>query len=182
MLSAGRKYIQSEFKDRNLNFPDPIHVFVQFLRMVPPGTVSVTCTCLRVSSRQCVVRAELFSESESSSSANTSDPVSTVAIITYGDLSREKGLTQGTKAVPLPDRETDCVKIDDPVVDATPVTSKLHWVAPKSADGLWGHRLGGHNREVWLSFRDGSKVSDTLYLALLADMVRTYFSILNIEH
>lgn len=137
--------------------------------MVPPGTVSVTCTCLRLSSRQCVVRAELSRPFESSSSGNSA--LSTTAIITYGNLGSESGLTLASKQIPLPDRNAECVVVDDPVVDSTPVTSKLNWVAPKSVDGLWGHRLGGHNREVWISFRDGSLISDTRHLALLADLV-----------
>ncbi|BCR95750.1 thioesterase family protein [Aspergillus luchuensis] len=57
-----------------------------------------------------------------------------------------------------------------PFVSSTPVTAKMNWVAPRSPQGLWGHRLGGHNREVWLSFRDGSKLSDVLHLAYLSDL------------
>ncbi|KAE8152434.1 thioesterase-like superfamily-domain-containing protein [Aspergillus avenaceus] len=161
MLSAVQKFNALEFgTDR---FPDPIHVFVQFIHMVPPDQVVVSCQHLRVSSRQCVVRVEVTRNSRAT----------TVGIVTCADLSKERGLTQPSQpafAISLPDRHTECVVIDDPVVDATPVTSKLNWVSPKSADGLWGHRVGGHHREVWLSFRDGSKVSDTLHLALLCDM------------
>lgn len=165
MLSATRRFIELEFADKHL--PDPINVFVQFLSMVRPGDVVIACHCLRVSSRQCVVRVELFQHRGGSSG------LSTMAIVTYGDMSKEKGISQGLDgmATPLPHRERECVRIDDPVVDATPVTRKLHWIAPRSADGLWGHRLGGHNREVWLSFRDDSKISSIFHLALLADMV-----------
>lgn len=126
----------------------------------------ITCHRLRNSSRQCVLRVEL---SRSGSAEST-----TVSIVTFGDLSKEKGLSQDTRPAiptPLPQRQTECVPIDDPVVDATPVTRKLHWVAPKGANGLWGHRLGGHHREVWLSPRDGSKLSSIYHLALLADLV-----------
>lgn len=168
MLSATRKYIELEFPDKHL--PDPIHVFVQFLSMVPPGNVRIACNCLRVSSRQCVVRVELYRQRDTQST----DAPSTVAIVTYGNIPHERGLTQDTKpaiSAPLPKLETECVHIDDPVVGATPVTRKLHWVAPKSANGLWGHRLGGHHREVWLSFRDGSRIASVFHLVMLADMV-----------
>ncbi|KAB8067704.1 thioesterase-like superfamily-domain-containing protein [Aspergillus leporis] len=137
--------------------------------MVPPGQVVVACARLRVSTRQCVVRVEV---ARSAASGKSGIPT-TVGIVTCADLSKEKGLTQHSKpafAVPLPDRHTECVKIDDPVVDSTPVTRKLNWVSPKSANGLWGHRIGGHHREVWVSFRDRSNVSDLLHLALLSDM------------
>ena len=169
MLNATRKFIELEFPDKHL--PDPINVFVQFISMVPPGNVTISCHCLRASSRQCAVRVELCRRRANSSQA--SDSLCTIGIVTYGNIAQEKGLTQdpNIEATPLPSREKECVRIDDPVVDSTPVTRKLHWVAPKSPNGLWGHRLGGHNREVWLSFRDGSKISDPLHLALLADMV-----------
>lgn len=163
MLSATRKFIELEFPDKHM--PDPINIFVQFLSMVPPGEVTISCHCLRVSKRLCIVRVEL--------SRNAAPGPSTVAMVTYGDMSKEKGLSQdpNVTTTPVPKRDAECVRIDDPVVDSTPVTRKLHWVAPKSANGLWGHRLGGHNREVWLSFRDGSKISSVFHLALLADMV-----------
>lgn len=169
MLNATRKFIELEFPDKHL--PDPIHVFVQFISMVPSGNVTISCHCLRVSSRQCAVKVELFRHRANSS--EVSGPLSTIAIVTYGNFAKEKGLSQdpNIKPTPIPSREKECVLIDDPVVDSTPVTSKLNWIAPKSPNGLWGHRLGGHNREVWLSFRDGSKISDPLHLALLADMV-----------
>lgn len=166
-LSATRKFLAQEFG--TTRYPDPIHAFVQFLKMVPPGPVSLRCTGLRVSSRQCVVRVELAQAQASASE------LAAVAIVTHADLSKEHGLTQ-TAAAPVsasrfPNRVRDCEIIDDPVVDATPVTSKLNWVAPRAANGLWGHRLGGHQREVWISFRDGSAISDVLHLALLSDMV-----------
>lgn len=165
MLSATQKFLVLEFGPGK--YPHPIHVFVQFLSMVPAGSVTITCHSLRTSSRQCVVRVELSRNSASSEP----QPPTTVAIVTYGDLSKEKGVSQDTKPVitTLPNRYTDCVPIDDPVVDATPVTRKLHWIAP-NANGLWGHRLGGHHREVWLSPRDGSKMSSIFHLAVLADM------------
>ncbi|PLB45243.1 hypothetical protein P170DRAFT_366065 [Aspergillus steynii IBT 23096] len=175
-LSATRKFLAQEFGDAQ--YPDPIHAFVQFLKMVPPGLVSLCCTCLRVSSRQCVVRVELAQTKSlrpprDPASTSTAEPAA-VAIVTYADLSKEHGLTQ-TAANPtipsrFPDRVRDCAVIDDPIVDATPVTSKLNWVAPRASNGLWGHRLGGHQREVWISFRDGSAISDVLHLALLSDM------------
>lgn len=170
MLSAAKKFILAELGDGR--FPDPVHAFVQFLSMVPPGPVSITCKLLRVSSRQCVVNVKLVRSPNAL--WKKPEPPATVGIFTYGDLSKERGLSQAgdpTLTIPAPRRETECVTIDDAVVDATPVTRKLHWVAPRSANGLWGHRLGGHHREVWLSFRDGSKISDFLDLALLSDMV-----------
>ncbi|KAL4949644.1 thioesterase-like superfamily-domain-containing protein [Aspergillus filifer] len=102
-----------------------------------------------------------------------------IAIATFANLDNETGLTQtptsssnasAYKPPKPPNRETECVPIDDPVVDATPVTRKLNWVAPRSPDGLWGHRLGGHQREVWLSFRNGETISELGYLALLSDV------------
>lgn len=168
MLAATQKYLEAEFGAGR--YPDPIHVFVQFLSMVPPGLVTVTCHLLRRSSRQCVVRVEVVRVSKKSSEPQAT----TVAIVTYGDLSKEKGVTQDAEPalnIAMPDRKTECVPIDDPVVDATPVTRRLHWIAPKGANGLWGHRLGGHNREVWLSARDGSAWSSVFHLAMLADMV-----------
>lgn len=170
MLSAGREYIQRELP--GYDFRDPIHVFVQFLHMVRPGSVRITCNTLRVSARLCVLQVEI---SQASTSGNDAGAVATVSVITYGDLAREKGLSQrasdDAQIVPVADRLTECVEIDDPVVYSTPVTRKLRWVAPRSSNGLWGHRLGGHRREVWLSFRDGSAISDILHLALLSDMV-----------
>lgn len=162
MLSATQKYLELEFGPGR--YPHPIHVFVQFLNMVPAESVVITCHTLRTSSRQCVVRVELSRGTESQSPT-------TVAIVTYGDLLKEKGVSQHTKPVitTLPNRHTECVPIDDPVVDATPVTRQLHWIAP-NANNLWGHRLGGHHREVWLSPRDGSKMSSVFHLAVLADM------------
>lgn len=176
MLSAGQKFIAQEFGGPQ--YPDPIHAFVQFLQTVPPGPVSLRCTCLRVSSRQCVVRVELARmrpqpRARHSASTSPSGPAA-VAILTYANMSKERGLTQSappTAPGHLPDRARECEVIDDPVVDATPVTSKLNWVAPRAPNGLWGHRLGGHQREVWISFRDGSAISDVLHLALLSDMV-----------
>ncbi|KAE8140738.1 thioesterase-like superfamily-domain-containing protein [Aspergillus pseudotamarii] len=167
MLSAAQKLNALEFGEER--FPDPIHVFVQFLHMVPSGQVVVTCKHLRVSSRQCVLRVEV---ARTAASGNPSNPAA-VGIVTCANISKEEGLTQHSKpafAVPLPDRHTECIKIDDPVVDSTPVTSKLNWVSPKAANGLWGHRVGGHYREVWVSFRDGSNISSLLHLALLSDM------------
>lgn len=128
----------------------------------------------------CVVHAELEvhpDEEYVSSTVSSQQSLACTAMVTLSDLDKETGLSQGTAGStthPLPRRQTDCVTIDDPVVDATPVARKLHWVAPRSPDGLWGHRLGGHQREVWLSFRDGSKISDLLHLALLADMVSSF--------
>ncbi|KAL4929236.1 thioesterase family protein [Aspergillus undulatus] len=161
--------------------------------MVAPGQVSISCKLLRATSRLCVVKVELDLEpqpakgqaqehgwpqsqpnlpSRAGTSQQSQSP-SCVAIATFARLDREEGLTQASTPPTLyspPNRETECVIIDDPLVDAIPVTRKLHWVAPRSKDGLWGHRLGGHEREVWLSFRDGEKISDLLHLALLADM------------
>ncbi|KAL4907445.1 hypothetical protein BDW74DRAFT_176210 [Aspergillus multicolor] len=178
MLAAARKYTSIESGDR-LKYPDPVHVFTQFLRKVPPGQVSVSCKTLRATSRLCVVKVELElpEESKPGHSQPQLSPAC-IAIATFANMEKESGLTQGRAdsyssgalLAPLPSREKECVTIDDPVVDATPVTRKLHWVAPRSADGLWGHRLGGHQREVWLSFRDGTAISDLLHLALLADM------------
>lgn len=148
--------------------------------MVPPGQVSISCRTLRTTSRMCVVNAELEVHPEAryaSGAVPSQQSLACTTIVTLSDLDKETGLTQGTAGStihPLPSRQIDCVIIDDPVVDATPVTRKLHWVAPRSSDGLWGHRLGGHQREVWLSFRDGSKISDLLHLALLADMVSSF--------
>ncbi|KAL4821563.1 thioesterase-like superfamily-domain-containing protein [Aspergillus spinulosporus] len=175
MLSAARRFINNA--EAVAKYPDPIHVFIQFLHKVPPGQISVSCKILRATARQCVVKVDLTlsRESEPGHGEAQRSPAC-ISIATFADIDKEKGLTQGsTQSKPLgahqlPSRETDCVTIDDPVVDATPVTRKLHWVAPRSTDGLWGHRLGGHQREVWLSFRDGSPISDLLHLALLADM------------
>ncbi|KAE8381071.1 thioesterase-like superfamily-domain-containing protein [Aspergillus bertholletiae] len=167
MISAAQKLNALEFGEER--FPDPIHVFVQFLHMVPPGQVVVTCNRLRISSRQSVVRVEVV---RTAASGHPSSPA-TVGIVTCASISKEKGLTQQSEpafAIPLPNRHTECVKIDDPVVDSTPVTSKLNWVSPKAANGLWGHRVGGHHREVWVSFRDSSNISNLLHLALLSDM------------
>ncbi|KAB8233482.1 thioesterase-like superfamily-domain-containing protein [Aspergillus alliaceus] len=167
ILSATQKFNALEFGEER--FLDPIHVFVQFLQLVPPGQVIVTCKRLRVSSRQCVVSVEVARAAVSGNPSTTA----TLGIVTCANLSEEEGLTQHSKpafAVPLPNRHTECVKIDDPVVDSTPVTSKLNWISPKSTNGLWGHRVGGHHREVWVSFRDGSRISDLLHLAMLSDM------------
>ncbi|RDW70752.1 thioesterase family protein [Aspergillus mulundensis] len=178
MLAAARKYASIE-TEAVLNYPDPVHVFAQFLLKVPPGQVSVSCKILRATSRLCVVRVELELPGQSNSGHGQPQPsTACIAIATFADLEKENGLTQGATApesssahpAPLPSREKECITIDDPVVDATPVTRKLHWVAPRSVDGRWGHRLGGHQREVWLSFRDGSAISDLLHLALLTDM------------
>ncbi|KAL6231057.1 thioesterase-like superfamily-domain-containing protein [Aspergillus navahoensis] len=128
-----------------VKYPDPIHIDLALLRESEPGH------------------------------GETQQSPACIAIATFANLDKERGLTQDRTpskpvgAHPFPSRETECVTIDDPVVGATPVTRKLPWVAPRSADGLWGHRLGGHQREVWLSFRDGSPISDLLHLALLAD-------------
>ncbi|KAL4999273.1 thioesterase-like superfamily-domain-containing protein [Aspergillus recurvatus] len=175
MLSAARRFINNT--ETVVKCPDPIHVFIQFLQKVPPGQISVSCKTLRATSRLCVVKIDLELPRESEPGhGETQQSLACSAIATFADLDKEKGLNQEPTpskplgAHPLPSRETKCVTIDDPVVDATPVTRKLHWVAPRSADGLWGHRLGGHQREVWLSFRDGSPISDLLHLALLADM------------
>ncbi|KAH8431907.1 thioesterase family protein [Aspergillus melleus] len=176
ILSAAQKFIAQEFG--GARYPDPIHVFVQFLKTVVPGLVSLRCTCLRVSSRQCVVRVELTqtrSQAPARGSASTVAPEqpAAVAIVTYADMAKEQGLTQDPSSIgpsQFPDRVRDCEVIDDPVVDATPVTSKLNWRAPRASNGLWGHRLGGHQREVWVSFQDGSAISDILHLALLSDM------------
>ncbi|KAL5365234.1 thioesterase-like superfamily-domain-containing protein [Aspergillus floccosus] len=167
MLSAAQRFAAAKFGPRR--FPDAVHAFVQFLKMVPPGEVVITCDTLRVSSRQCVVKVELAGSAEASAT------ITTVGIVTLGDISKEAGLSQPSQPALCtppapPNRETECVTIDDPVVDATPVTSKLNWVAPRSPDGLWGHRLGGHHREVWVSFRDGSQIDDMYHLALLSDM------------
>ncbi|KAL4915794.1 thioesterase-like superfamily-domain-containing protein [Aspergillus aurantiobrunneus] len=188
ILCAAHQHINTEIQAK---YPDPIHVFTQFLHMVPPGRVSISCQTVRATSRLCVVKLELElhqeprnghqqdgsspPHSDTSRSGSPQQPPACIAIATFANLHKEKGLTQNTAGSttttpPLPNRQTECLPIDDPVVDATPVTRKLHWVAPRSADGLWGHRLGGHQREVWLSFRDGSRISDLLHLALLADM------------
>ncbi|PTU23479.1 hypothetical protein P175DRAFT_0432778 [Aspergillus ochraceoroseus IBT 24754] len=167
ILTATRKFVDQEFGQGR--YPDPIHVFVQFLHMVSPGPVSISCKPLRTSSRQCVVQAELTGPQSPSDGSQVS---ATVCIVTFADLTKESGLTQETKpsvATPIPNRETECVRIDGPVVDATPIARKLHLVAPFSPDGLWGHRLGGHRRELWLSFRDGTKISSLLHLAFFAD-------------
>ncbi|KAL4943879.1 hypothetical protein BDV06DRAFT_188900 [Aspergillus oleicola] len=206
LLSAARKSIKL---NRNLEagqvegeakYPDPIYVFTQFLRMVPPGPVVISCKILRATSRLCVVKVELSldaspelgKEQESERQQPQTPPSrpeipqaqqgpACVAIATFANLDKESGLSQtltsssslsslNANAYTPPNRLTECVRIDDPVVDATPVTRKLNWVAPRSADGLWGHRLGGHEREVWLSFRDGAMISGLGYLALLSDM------------
>lgn len=141
--------------------------------MVHPGPSIITCTLRRVSKKQSVLQVELARASKPGEDSN-SYPTTTLGIFTYGDISKENGLSQETRPVitrPPPDRLTECVTIDDPVVSSTPVTAKMNWVAPRSPQGLWGHRLGGHNREVWLSFRDGSKLSDVLHLAYLSDLV-----------
>ncbi|PYH99948.1 hypothetical protein BO71DRAFT_415186 [Aspergillus ellipticus CBS 707.79] len=170
MLSAGKRFIAQEVGAAR--YPDPVHAFVQFLHMVHPGLLVITCTLLRVSSKQCAVQVELAHHPQSS---DGSDSLSTkvLGIFTYADIPRETGLTQKgmpVVATQLPDRGKECIAIDDPVVYATPVTAKMNWVAPRSPDGLWGHRLGGHHREVWLSFRDGSTFSDLLHLAYISDL------------
>lgn len=182
ILSAAQRYINTESKVglRKAKYPDSVHVFTQFLRMVPPGQVAISCRTIRTTSRMCVVSAELEVHSKDgyvSGGVSSKQSLACTAIVTLSDFDKEAGLSQDTAGSiirPLPCRQTDCVTIDDPVVDATPVTRKLHWVAPHSPDGLWGHRLGGHQREVWLSLRDGSKISDLLHLALLADMVSLF--------
>ncbi|PYH49947.1 thioesterase family protein [Aspergillus saccharolyticus JOP 1030-1] len=179
MLSAGRKFLNQELGEGR--YPDPVHAFVQFLREVYPGESTITCDLLRKSSRQCVVTVELKRAAAASGSfQRDSGTTTTLGVFTYANLSREQGLTQEPYPLPparttltrpsFPNRQTECIAIDDPVVDATPVTRKMHWVAPRSATGLWGHRLGGHNREVWLSFRDGTRISDILHLAYLSDL------------
>ncbi|PYH77550.1 hypothetical protein BO82DRAFT_178555 [Aspergillus uvarum CBS 121591] len=192
MLSAGRKFLEQDLGDGL--YPDPVHAFVQFLREVHPGECTITCAISRTSSRRCVVTVELKRAAAAATvkdqretpntTASSSLITTTLGVFTYADISKEQGLTHephppSTKAaaaaaaairLSLPSRQTECTTIDDPVVDATPVTRKMHWVAPRSANGLWGHRLGGHNREVWLSFRDGTKFSDILHLAYLADL------------
>ncbi|RAH50871.1 thioesterase family protein [Aspergillus brunneoviolaceus CBS 621.78] len=189
MLSAGRKFLEQELGDGL--YPDPVHAFVQFLREVHPGECTITCAISRTSSRRCVVTVELKRAAAASLKDQRETPnttgspsliTTTLGVFTYADISKEQGLTlepppASTKVaaaaairLPLPNRQTECTTIDNPVVDATPVTRKMHWVAPRSANGLWGHRLGGHNREVWLSFRDGTKFSDILHLAYLSDL------------
>ncbi|RAK74859.1 thioesterase family protein [Aspergillus fijiensis CBS 313.89] len=189
MLSAGRKFLEQELGDGL--YPDPVHAFVQFLREVHPGECTITCTISRTSSRRCVVTVELKRAAAAALKDQRETPnttgspsliTTTLGVFTYADISKEQGLTlephsASTKVAaaaairpPLPNRQTECTTIDNPVVDATPVTRKMHWVAPRSANGLWGHRLGGHNREVWLSFRDGTKFSDILHLAYLSDL------------
>ncbi|KAL4890508.1 thioesterase-like superfamily-domain-containing protein [Aspergillus ambiguus] len=165
MLAAAQQFAAAKFPDGR--FPDPVHVFVQFLKMVPPGEVCITCDLLRASSRQCVVKVDL--------TAGPSTSPTTVGIVTLADMSKEAGLSQPSQPTACtppapPNRETECMTVDDPVVDATPVTAKLNWVAPRPADGFWGHRLGGHHREVWVSFRDGARIDDVYHLALLSDM------------
>ncbi|KAL4949496.1 hypothetical protein BDW69DRAFT_174272 [Aspergillus filifer] len=64
LLSAARKSINLNLKDEvkdeeEAKYPDPINVFTQFLRMVPPGGVLVECKILRATSRSCVIKAEL---------------------------------------------------------------------------------------------------------------------------
>ncbi|PWY86888.1 hypothetical protein BO70DRAFT_369930 [Aspergillus heteromorphus CBS 117.55] len=170
MLSAGQQFLAQEFG--TARYPDPVHAFVQFLHMVHPGPLLITCTLLRVSSKQCVVQVELAPAPQSSDGSRSSR-TRILGIFTYGNIPRETGLSQQTTpavAAAFPDREKECVAIDDPVVYATPVTAKMNWVAPQSPNGLWGHRLGGHHREVWLSFRDGSRFSDILHLAYLSDL------------
>ncbi|GKZ18580.1 hypothetical protein AbraIFM66951_003461 [Aspergillus brasiliensis] len=170
MLAAGQRFLDQELGVGR--YPDPVHAFVQFLYMVHPGPSIITCTLLRVSKKQSVLQVELARAPKPGEDSD-SYPTTTLGIFTYGDLRKEQGLTQETRPVitrPPPDRLTECVTIDDPVVNSTPVTAKMNWVAPRSSQGLWGHRLGGHNREVWLSFRDGSKLSDVLHLAYLSDL------------
>ncbi|PWY94917.1 hypothetical protein BO94DRAFT_456481 [Aspergillus sclerotioniger CBS 115572] len=170
MLAAGQRFLDQELGAAR--YPDPVHAFVQFLHMAHPGPSIITCTLLRVSSKHCVIQVEL-ARAPTSTEDLDSLPVATLGIFTYGDIRKEKGLSQESRSTitrPPPDRRTECVTINDPVVYATPVTAKMNWVAPRSPDGLWGHRLGGHNRELWLSFRDGSRLSDILHLAYLSDL------------
>ncbi|KAL4960319.1 thioesterase family protein [Aspergillus stella-maris] len=196
LLSAARRSISLNLGDARVEseakYADPINVFTQFLRVVPPGGVLIECKILRTTSRSCVVQAELSLDADREKEQEQQQgphqpPLSPhpkpiqegpacIAIATFANLDNETGLTQtptispNTSAYKPPNRQTECVPIDDPVVDATPVTRKLNWVAPCSRDGLWGHRLGGHQREVWLSFRDVERISELGYLALLSDM------------
>ncbi|KAL4797413.1 thioesterase-like superfamily-domain-containing protein [Aspergillus venezuelensis] len=199
LLSAARKSISLNLKDLGgdgkeegkAKYTDPINVFTQFLHAVPPGGMLIECKILRATSRSCVVQAELSLDADQEKKQEQQlapllprpNPIqeggpACIAIATFANLDNETGLTQtptrtsssNTNAYKPPNRQTECVPIDDPVVDATPVTRKLNWVAPRSRDGLWGHRLGGHQREVWLSFRDGERILELGYLALLSDM------------
>ncbi|KAL3476809.1 thioesterase-like superfamily-domain-containing protein [Aspergillus californicus] len=180
MLSAAQRYLNLENKEK---YPDPIHIFTQFLYMVPPGPVEISCKTLRRTSRACVVQVDLTQVSgthppASSTASQYSFSTACFAVATLSDLASEIGFTisaPGPASTPelplksLPPR-TECILITHPVVNSTPVTRKLNWVAPRSPDGLWGHRLGGHVRETWLSFRDGSKINDLQILAMLVDL------------
>ncbi|KAL2821763.1 thioesterase-like superfamily-domain-containing protein [Aspergillus cavernicola] len=172
-LSAAHKYLDTELTKNK--YSDSIHIFTQFLHMVPPGPVSISCRTLSTTSRLCVVQVTLepaHPQPPPLKEPKAQESPACIAIATFADLSKETGLTLSTPILPtpLPNREIECLTINDPIIDSTPVTRKLNWVAPRSAYGLWGHRLGGHNREVWLSFEDGSKIDDLQVLAFLADL------------
>ncbi|GAT27225.1 hypothetical protein RIB2604_02109130 [Aspergillus luchuensis] len=162
MLAAGQRFLDQELGVGR--YPDPVHAFVQFLHMVHPGPSIITCTLLRVSKKQAVLQVELARAPKPGEDSD-SYPTTTLA---KKRASRKK---RGRSSLDHPlIGSLNALLSTTPFVSSTPVTAKMNWVAPRSPQGLWGHRLGGHNREVWLSFRDGSKLSDVLHLAYLSDL------------
>lgn len=138
MLAAGQRFLDQELGVGR--YPDPVHAFVQFLHMVHPGPSIITCTLLRVSKKQAVLQVELARAPKPGEDSD-SYPTTTLGIFTYGDISKEKGLTQETRPVitrPPPDRLTECVTIDDPVRQFHPCDREDELGRPTISTGTLG--------------------------------------------
>ncbi|KIN03293.1 hypothetical protein OIDMADRAFT_40868 [Oidiodendron maius Zn] len=163
-INAAQQFLSAKFGPESS--PHAIGSYIQFLSRVQPGVVFFSCHLLRRSSFQIVVRVELAPDSQTRLVTDApGSGLSAVAIITFGNMFKEVGLSQETISsimTDLPNRERDCQEIDDPYMRATPMTRKFRWWSPRNnspnGNGLWGHRAGGHIRDTFISLADGSPV------------------------
>ena len=176
-INAAKQFLSAELGSKSA--PHVISSYIRFLSVVTPCVIVLSCHLLRRSSFQTVVRVQIAPGPQPTSATDVTGEKSpaVIAILAFGNMFKEVGLSQET--VPsimtnLPDREKNCLEIDDPYMRLTPMTRKFRWWSPRK-DGLWGHHSGGHIRDSFIILADGSSVG--LYkITWLADLVRRHNS------
>ena len=91
--------------------------------------------------------------------------------MTFGDMSKEVGITQAIAPVGLtnlPNFEQDSSPLDEPALYE--IMQKYRIRPRKSPSQLPGHGAGGHIRDAYYAM-EPDKMMDTYSLTLLSDMV-----------
>jgi hypothetical protein len=148
----------------------------RYLSPLPAGSITLTITDLKLSSKHSVLQISLSSPKSASAAP------AIIALVTHGNLSpssqdNTNSINIDIDEENLPNRETECVRWTDAKFYTTNPTSVRYrsYSVKGGPNPLWSPVVGRNKRDMWVKVDEEGKSMGLAHLGVIADLVSGLF-------